>query len=612
MAYETQFHLPGEYHLSEPTTSSTTLNANLFRPPTSPTTSTYNLSKSTGSLLSDNTSLTTNNHMPIVGGKRTNDENKVTNTPNFFNNDSRMEDGARGQDRYTLAGQIDTPGAQPSSNGLLEDSLYSDIDYRRRLELGSKRPHDDSDTPSHGLSGLGIADPDTTLTPRAAGWTTFAFQAIGGVVGKVWDFCRGGTGTFRGFQAGGGKPYEPNGQPALTSAPANTANHFSPDTPVVPQEQETPASPPGAFPFTDMVSPTPDIMPVQHDPDHAHTQPNTVQDHHEIEQQREPSPDTTSERPAVKRRRTSGNWENDELRRHWVMVDEEEPSPVPMVHRPAPNTRRSSTMSSAASRLPTSGRTNVASRLQQPRLYSASSPLTTPDRRTSAPSPRFGFSSEQKSAIPAPRAPSRLSIGSNASFAGHIRSPAVVTADRHVRSPSAVTAERHVHSPTLVTAEPASYASPRSPQQPETPTFSPTGSRIPQPRGFGPNPFANIRPVSPAPRGTPSRPSSRQSVQPSPLTASFIPKSTPTSSHRRNASSISGRKSSTGVNTQASPRLDQQAKQLVTKKMAVDKKNDNRLDRLNGELQALIRQGQQALGTSFDVEMDEDERWDEE
>jgi hypothetical protein len=66
------------------------------------------------------------------------------------------------------------------------------------------------------------------------------------------------------------------------------------------------------------------------------------------------------------------------------------------------------------------------------------------------------------------------------------------------------------------------------------------------------------------------------------------------------------------VNTQASPRLDQQAKQLVTKRLAVDKKNDNRLDRLNGELQALIRQGQQALGTSIDIEMDEDEKWDEE
>lgn len=580
MAYKSQFHLRGEYHLSKPTTASTTLNADMFRPPTSPSTSTYNLSKSTGSLLSDNTSVTTNN---LLGRERTEDEHRTLNTPNYFDNDSPMDNSARGQARYTLAGQIDTPGGQPPSNGVLEDSLYSDIDYRRRLELGSKRPHDAIETSSHGLSGLGIADADAENTPQAAGWTSFAFQAIGGVVGKVWEFCRGGTGTFRGFQAGGGKPYEPNGQPALTSTPINETNHFSPDTPVDPEEHHTPASPPGTFPHADVISPTPDNVPTCHD--HEHAAQNVVQTYHEPEQHRDPSPHETLERPAVKRRRTSGNWENDELRRHWVMVEEEEPLPVPLVHRPALHTKRSSP---AASRLPTSGRTNVASRLQPPRLYSPSSPLATPDRRFSTPSPRFGFGSEQRSGIPPPRAPSRLSIGSNASFAGHVRSP------------------------TVVTAEPASYANPRSPQQPETPTFSPTGSRIPQPRGFGPNPFANIRPASPAPRTTPSRPSSRQSIQPSPMTPSFIPKSTPASGHRRSASSISGRKSGLGTSTQSSPRLDQQAKHLVTKKIAVDKKNDTRLDRLNGELQALIREGQQALGTSFDVEMDEDERWDEE
>ncbi|KUI68922.1 hypothetical protein VM1G_04636 [Cytospora mali] len=553
----------------------------MFRPPTSPSTSTYNLSKSTGSLLSDNTSMTNNNSMPILGRKRTHDESKGFNTANFFGNDSSMDDTARGQDRYTLAGQINTPGAQPPSNGLLEDSLYSDIDYRRRLELGSKRPHDEPDTPSLGLSGLGIANSGTPMNPRAAGWTTFAFQAIGGVVGKVWEFCRSGTGAFRGFQAGGGKPYEENGQPAPTSTPTVTTNHFSPDTPVDCEEQEAPASPPGTFPFADVISPYPENIPTYHDQDNV--QQDSFQSHHDSEPHREPSRATTPEQPAVKRRRTSGTWENDELGRHWVMVEEEEPSPAPVAHRPALNTKRSSAISPATSRLPTSGRTRPASRMQQPRMYTTTpSPLTTPDRRISAP-PRFGFGSDQKSGIPPPRGPSRLSIGSNASHAGHVRSPTMMT-------------------------EPASYATPRSPVQPETPN----GSRIPQPRGFGPNPFANIRSASPAPRATPSRPSSRQSLHPSPVTPSFIPKSTPTSGHRRSLSSLSAsRKSGLGAHVQSSPRLDHQAKHLVTKKMASEKKHDSRLDRLNGELQALIRQGQEALGTSFDVEMDEDERWEE-
>ncbi|KAK7743249.1 hypothetical protein SLS53_004334 [Cytospora paraplurivora] len=472
--------------------------------------------------------------------------------------------------------------------------LYSDIDYRRRLELGSKRPHDEPGSPSFGLSGLGIADSETPTSPRAAGWTTFAFQAIGGVVGKVWEFCRGGTGTFRGFQAGGGKPYEPNGQPAPDPTPTVDTNHFFPDTPVGFEEQEVPISPPDIFPNVDMISPNPDSIPVHHDHDYNRDQAQreVLQGDEDRQLHREPSPvqEKTPERPAVKRRRTSINGENDELRRHWVMVEDDEPPSAPLVHRPALTTKRSSAASPAASRLPTSGRSNLVSRLQPPRI----TPTNTPSRRISAPSPRFGLGSEQKSGIPPPRATSRLSFGSNASYAGL------------------------GHSPSLVTGDIASFASPRSPQQPETPVLSPTGSRIPQPRGFGPNPFAATRTASPVPRATPSRPSSRQSMQPSPLapslTPSFIPKSTPThghhSGHRRSISSVSaGRKS--GINVQASPRLDQQAKQLVTKRMAVEKKTDSRLDRLNGELQALIRQGQEALGTNFDVEMDEDERWEE-
>lgn len=62
-------------------------------------------------------------------------------------------------------------------------------------------------------------------------------------------------------------------------------------------------------------------------------------------------------------------------------------------------------------------------------------------------------------------------------------------------------------------------------------------------------------------------------------------------------------------NVQGSPRLDDEGRQLVTRRFAVQKKNDSRLDRLNEELQGLIRQGQEALGTKFDVDMDES--WEE-
>lgn len=60
---------------------------------------------------------------------------------------------------------------------------------------------------------------------------------------------------------------------------------------------------------------------------------------------------------------------------------------------------------------------------------------------------------------------------------------------------------------------------------------------------------------------------------------------------------------------QTSPRLDEEGRQLATKKLATDKRNYSRLDKLNMELQGLIRQGQEALGTSYDVDMDE--AWEE-
>lgn len=62
-------------------------------------------------------------------------------------------------------------------------------------------------------------------------------------------------------------------------------------------------------------------------------------------------------------------------------------------------------------------------------------------------------------------------------------------------------------------------------------------------------------------------------------------------------------------NVQASPRLDDEGRHLATRRFAVQRKNDSRLDRLNAELQGLIKQGQQALGTKFDVDMDES--WEE-
>lgn len=623
--------MPGAFHFSEPTTSSTALNANMFRPPVSPSASTYNLSKSTGSMLSDNTSANNSTPAPKLGRKRTYDESRGSSS--YFDKVSAMEDSAPGQDRYTLAGQIETPGTQVTpGSAALDDSLYSDIDYRRRLELGSKRPHDDPSTPSLGLSRLALDSTTTTpITPRAAGWTTFAFQAIGGVVGKVWEFCRGGAGAFQGFKAGGGKAYETNGQPVNNPPPLR----LSTDVPPYHQEDDNPLSPPGAFPVaSDVISYIPDSIPDYQD----HRQEEIYRDYQEQEEQeqqqiqqqqqeqeqreqerrelerqelqrqelqRDESPDSTADRPAPKRRQTGMVAESDELRRNWVMVDENEEQ-SPAARRAAFNAKRSSLTSVPSSRIPARS-VNMASRLQQPKPYStptkASGSMDPPARRFSVTSPRFGF--EQKSGIQPPRSASRLSMASNASYAGG-----------------------SITSPTLGAGESASFASPRSPPSrstPATPTFAINGSRIPQPKGLGPNPFANIRTLSPNnQRISPSRPTSRHSahhsvhsLSHSPLTPSFIPRSgTPSRvGHRRSATSLSaGRGKPPGqMDPQLSPRLDDEAKRLAAQRAAAEKRNTSRLDKLNGELQALIRQGQAALDTEFDVEMgDGDDGWDEE
>lgn len=626
MASASPFHMPGAFHFSEPTTSSTALNANMFRPPVSPSASTYNLSKSTGSMLSDNTSANNSTPAPKLGRKRTYDESRGSSS--YFDKVSAMEDSAPGQDRYTLAGQIETPGTQVTpGSAALDDSLYSDIDYRRRLELGSKRPHDDPSTPSLGLSRLALDSTTTTpITPRAAGWTTFAFQAIGGVVGKVWEFCRGGAGAFQGFKAGGGKAYETNGQPVNNPTPLR----LSTDIPPYFQEDDNSLSPPGAFPVaSDVISYIPDSIPDYQD----HRQEEIYRDYQEQEEQeqqrihqqqqqeqeqreqerrelerqelqRAESPDSTADRPAPKRRQTGMVAESDELRRNWVMVDENEEQ-SPAARRAALN-KRSSLTSVPSSRIPARS-SNMASRLQQPKPYStptkASGSMDPPARRFSVTSPRFGF--EQKSGIQPPRSASRLSMASNASYAGG-----------------------SITSPTLGAGESASFASPRSPPSrstPATPTFAINGSRIPQPKGLGPNPFANIRTLSPNnQRMSPSRPTSRHSahhsvhsLSHSPLTPSFIPRSgTPSRvGHRRSATSLSaGRGKPPGqMDPQLSPRLDDEAKRLAAQRAAAEKRNTSRLDKLNGELQALIRQGQAALDTEFDVQMgDGDDGWDEE
>ncbi|KAH6856107.1 hypothetical protein B0I37DRAFT_300266 [Chaetomium sp. MPI-CAGE-AT-0009] len=335
MSFPPQFQSPGGFHLDTSTRPGQPLHANIFRPPPSPTASSYNVAKSTGSLFSD-ISMSAATHTGTAKRKRAMTRESTPldwhmSMEGAF--DGREEERSR-ESRYTLAGEISTTPAGPAVgavDGVLQDSVYSDVDYRR--ELGPKTlPETESPSTQIPLHR-------TSNAPSSATWSLFSFQTIGDMVGKVWEFCT--KGAFRGFQAGGGQRYNVNG--ATVTETTGQPWGPEPDTPIRPLE-DTPMTqgPPSYFP---QPAQTPS-SPVYHDFD---------------------TPDSTPQ-PAAKRRQVSAN--NDELR-NWVVVDEPNNQPPK---------RFAAQVKAAAAR--TSG-------LARPRPSYCSQTSASTQRRTAAPSQRF-------------------------------------------------------------------------------------------------------------------------------------------------------------------------------------------------------------------------------
>ncbi|CAI4214934.1 unnamed protein product [Parascedosporium putredinis] len=222
MTYSTQFHIPGSF-VDHPVAVSGAY-PDVFRPPTSPSASSSAfLAKSATVGLTGADSLVANH---AAKRKRGPERDTRENTPaRDWNGATSTWDGDASR-RYMLAGQLDTPGSgRPSAvveagginvgrggvdeGAAMEESVYSDVGYRRALAP-------DYDTMMDSPSGLfgPIAMPQPP-TPSSAGWSRFALGAIGGVVGKVWEFCK--AGAFKGFIAGGGK-----GVPAFATTPDST------------------------------------------------------------------------------------------------------------------------------------------------------------------------------------------------------------------------------------------------------------------------------------------------------------------------------------------------------------------------------------------------------
>lgn len=410
--------------------------------------------------------------------------------------------------RYVLAGQMETPdGAAQKEMGQMEESVYSDVDYRRAL--GSKRCHDD-DVDSRPM----IIDEGNHTS---GGWSSFAMSTIGGVVGKVWEFCK--NGAFRGFSAGGGRAYAISEDARLRS----------------------------------MLDPIPlDYGPPQPSADYA---PYS----YERERERE-TPESTPP-PAPKRRQISYGTPADELRKNWVMIDEpanlsRQPPPPPLASR-------------ASSRRPAH------------RTAGAAGPPPSLVRRISKPVSRLGAPSASR------RLPSRPSLA----------------------SPGPIS-----------TREPASFASARSPAASPGPRTTHPGSRIPVVASRAQSPS-----LGPGSSRFPEHHQASRIPSPSPYARAPapVPASAPARGHRRSQSAMSNSSVSASVSVSpikigtmkkreslhemqdSSPRLDAKGRNLAAQRMKKEMETDMRINDFNARLRDMIRQGKEALGTTFEVELDD-------
>ncbi|KAI5459752.1 hypothetical protein BGZ63DRAFT_359227 [Mariannaea sp. PMI_226] len=463
MTVPSHFHMPGAFHAEG-------VHPGLFRPPISPSSSTSYGYASTNAPRTTNPgdSLRRKRHRDEISRSQ---EMPTVDDDGFFEPPVTQYRSGMEHRHYQLAGQLDTPNGGPVDGSLMGESMYSDSDYRRAL--GSKRTCEELDR------NIGGPTPLFNLPPEPKpyqGWGSFAFSTIGGVVGKVWEFCK--AGAFRGFQAGGGRAFR------VADGRIQEIHSLS-------EKMEEDHHVPGRYPHMNHQE-------QYYPPEVYQTQPEERMD----------SGASTPTGPATKRRHTD---QRDELGRNWVMVDD---SQSPMNAKPPQR------------------------RPQRP----------VPRSRNAGPSMATG----RRISTPASRPSSRLS------------STPTPSNRRQASRPSSRVS--HAPSPPLLsprfssTASTASFAAPRTP--------SPT--KIPQP----------------------SSTRRRHTLAPSPSPSVL--------GHRRsnsNASTASGR-----APAEQSPRLDAEAKHLAARRKMEERDTDVRISAFNKQLQDMIRQGREALGTTIEVE----------
>lgn len=238
--------------------------------------------------------------------------------------------------RYVLAGGLDTPGIEASQvEDAAESAYFSDVRYRRELSDDNKLQglHGEeccyqSFAPLDFHKGVNRSRSGASSRPstgQGEGWSRSALElvggVVGGVVGKVWEFCK--TSAFRGFHAGGGNGYTisaTNGQ----IYPSIEEDSFWEDGKSRTMDKaSTPL--PGRFPEEDFIA---DYL-----------------DH--------PTPEATPPR-AGKRRQVGSN--SDDLTKNWVVVPPSANTQTPTKSQPRGPARFSMPTASSANRRSMAGR----------------------------------------------------------------------------------------------------------------------------------------------------------------------------------------------------------------------------------------------------------------
>ncbi|RDW58106.1 hypothetical protein BP6252_13517 [Coleophoma cylindrospora] len=287
--------------------------------------------------------------------------------------------------KYKIAGGMDTPSW--AAEAAVHDIEAEDLGYRRERSMNSKSydfsDHDQSYFPNTDANGRPRVFSGVIQDGGTQGWNLT--RMVGGVVGKVWEFCK--TSAFRGFHAGGGKGY--NMDTEYSAIQVREGDQFWEEkfdrsgTPI-----------PGAWTSVDMedLDFIPDYM------DRA-------------------TPEETP-RPA-KRRQVSTP--KDELTKNWVVVPTNPPIAPTTPSKPQPRALaryRMPTASSTSRRLSNRGtsipRPSIAHKpALQPRGSHAGSPSLQANKGASFASPR----SPDGSRIPIQRSPSPKKIDSPAARA---------------------------------------------------------------------------------------------------------------------------------------------------------------------------------------------------